>query len=68
VGTGGATLRAGRLRAEVQCRDEASRQGIVVPHSAKARIEGSYWSTTVEGQLRGTCRYYQAQNRADLKL
>jgi len=45
----------------------------VVTHLAKARIEGSYWSTTVEGRprgkhVRGTCRYYQAQHRADLKL
>ena len=62
-----------RQRAEVQCRNEASRQGIVVTHVAKASNEGFYWSTTVEGQLRGkhvrgTCRFYPSSNTADLRL
>ena len=57
----------------MQRRNEASRQGIVVTRVTRAEDHGFYWLTTVEGQLRGkyvrgSCRFYPAQNRADLKL
>jgi hypothetical protein len=59
-------------RAEVHCRNEASRQGIEVRSVASARSYGSYWATTVDGTLRGqkvvaACRFYPASNRAELR-
>jgi hypothetical protein len=62
-----------RQRAEVQCRNEASRQGIVVSRVTRAEDHGFYWLTTVEGQLRGkfvrgSCRFYPSSNKAELRL
>ena len=58
-------------RAEVQCRNQAKRQGINVRSVAPARLQGSYWETVVEGTfngqpLRPTCRFYPDGNRAEL--
>lgn len=60
-------------RAESQCRNEARRQGVDVRYVSKATLQGSYWTATVAGQLRGknvqgTCRYYPAGNRAELRF
>ena len=62
-----------RQRAEVQCRNEATRQGIEVRYVAPATLRGSYWQTTVQGRLRGQsvqagCRFYPSKNRAELSL
>jgi hypothetical protein len=60
-------------RAESRCHDEARRQGVEVRHVSKATIQGSYWTATVTGRLRGqnvqaTCRYYPSSNRTDLRF
>lgn len=60
-------------RAEVQCRNEAARQGIQVRYVGPASFQGQYWQTVVEGKLRGGnvragCRYHPRQNRADLRF
>jgi len=71
-GTGSGGANAGQQqRAEVQCRNEATRQGITVRHVAPAKLHGSYWATTIEGKLRGSsvraaCRFYPSKNRAEL--
>ena len=62
-----------RQRAEVQCRNEASRQGIQVLSVAPAGYHHPYWSTVVQGQLRGKsvrpeCRFYPSSNRAELRF
>jgi hypothetical protein len=74
-GTGASgTVNAGQQqRAEVQCRNEATRQGVAVRQIAPARWRGSYWETTVAGTLRGqsvraVCRFHPAQNRAELRF
>ena len=73
-GDGGANDNPGqRQRAEVQCRNEAARQGIEVRYVAPATLHGSYWQTTVQGRLRGQtvqagCRFYPSKNRAELSL
>ena len=60
-------------RAEVQCRNEATRQGVTVRQIAPAQLRGSYWETTIAGTLRGQnvragCRFYPTQNRAELRF
>lgn len=60
-------------RAEVQCRNEAQRQGVEVRQVAPAASHGTYWSTTVTGKLRGQivraeCRFYPSSNRATLNF
>jgi len=60
-------------RAEVQCRNEAGRQGVTVREVAPATLRGAYWETTVVGTVRGqyvraTCRFHPAQNRAELRF
>jgi hypothetical protein len=60
-------------RAESHCRNEARRQGVDVRHVSKATVQGSYWTATVTGQLRGqnvqaTCRYYPSGNRTELRF
>ncbi len=59
-------------RAEVQCRNEATRQGIEVRYVTPASFQGAYWAATVGGKLRGqsvqaACRYFPAKNRAELR-
>ena len=59
-------------RAEVQCRNQAKRQGINVRSVAPARLQGSYWETVVDGTFNGqpvrpTCRFYPDGNRAELR-
>jgi hypothetical protein len=58
-------------RAEVQCRNEATRQGITVRQVAPASLQGSYWVTRIQGTLRGQsvqagCRFYPSKNRAEI--
>jgi hypothetical protein len=60
-------------RAEVQCRNEATRQGVTVRQVEPAQLRGSYWETTIAGTLRGQsvragCRFYPTQNRAELRF
>ncbi len=60
-------------RAQTQCRNEARRRGMDVRDVADARLRGSYWETSVEGNYRGSparalCRYYPDSNRVDLSL
>jgi hypothetical protein len=60
-------------RAEVHCRNEATRQGITVRQVAPARLQGAYWLTRIDGELRGQgvradCRYDPRSNRADLDI
>ena len=60
-------------RAEVQCRNEAARQGVEVRYVSPATSHGSYWNATVTGMLRGqnvqaVCRYYPSTNRAELRF
>jgi len=60
-------------RAEVQCRNEATRQGVTVRQVAPAQRRGSYWETTITGTLRGQgvragCRFHPTQNRAELRF
>lgn len=62
-----------RQRAEVQCRNEASRQGLDVQYVSPATLQGSYWSAAVGGRLRGRsvqadCRYYPSGNRAEIRF
>lgn len=72
VGSGGGNP-GQQQRAEVQCRNEAARQGIAVRQVAPAKNHGLYWSTTVTGQLRGqtvsaSCRFFPSSNRAELRF
>jgi len=72
-GGSGGGIEGLQQRAESRCRDEARRQGVAVRHVSKATIQGSYWTATVTGQLRGqnvqaTCRYYPSSNRTDLRF
>jgi len=60
-------------RAESHCRNEARRQGMDVRYVSKPTVQGSYWTATVAGQLRGqnvqaTCRYYPSGNRTELRF
>lgn len=60
-------------RAEVQCRNEAQRQGVEVRHVAPATRQGNFWTTTVTGKLRGqnvqaSCRFDPSSNRATLNF
>jgi len=60
-------------RAEVQCRNEATRQGMQVRRVGQALFQGAYWEAAVDGKLRGanvraTCRWYPRQNRAELRF
>lgn len=60
-------------RAEVQCRNEARRQGMEVQRVTPATLQGSYWTATVGGRLRGqivqaTCRFYPSGNRTELRF
>jgi hypothetical protein len=70
-GSSGGANAGQQQRAEVQCRNEATRQGITVRYVAPANLHGSYWATTIEGKLRGSnvraaCRFYPSKNRAEL--
>lgn len=76
-GSGGSESGSGipgqQQRAESQCRNEARRQGMDVRYVSKATIQGSYWTATVAGQLRGqnvqaTCRYYPSGNRTEIRF
>jgi hypothetical protein len=73
-GSGSGNVNPGQQqRAESQCRNEASRQGIEVRFVSPASFQGSYWAATVAGRLRGqnvqaTCRYYPAGNRAEVRF
>jgi hypothetical protein len=72
-GGGGNENSGQRQRAEVQCRNEARRQGVEVQHVSQATLQGSYWSATVSGRLRGRsvqadCRYYPSGNRAEIRF
>ena len=58
-------------RAEVQCRNQAAREGLSVRGVANAVLRGSYWETTVDGArggkpVRAICRFYPGGNRAEL--
>jgi Protein of unknown function (DUF3011) len=58
-------------RAETQCRNQASREGISVRSVAQPQQRGSYWETTVLGtragqSVRAICRFYPESNRAEL--
>ena len=58
-------------RAEVQCRNQAAREGVSVRSVAPAVLRGSYWETTVDGTrggkpVRAICRFYPGGNRAEL--
>jgi len=58
-------------RAEVQCRNQAMREGIAVRFVEPAQLRGTYWETSLEGtrrgvRLRAICRFYAASNRAEL--
>ncbi len=60
-------------RAEVQCRNEAQRQGIQVRSVATPQKNGSYWETVIQGQLRGQsvragCRFHPKTNSAELAI
>jgi hypothetical protein len=60
-------------RAEVQCGNQARRQGIDVRRVASARQHGSYWETSIEGMYRGqpvrpTCRFFPVDNRVELRF
>ena len=66
-------LEGQQQRAESHCRNEARRQGMDVRYVSKPTVQGSYWTATVAGQLRGqnvqaTCRYYPSGNRAELRF
>jgi hypothetical protein len=57
-------------RAEMQCRNQATRERVEVLTVAPAVRRGSYWETTVEGSrdnwyVRSTCRFYPATSRAE---
>lgn len=73
-GGGSGNVNAGQQqRAEVQCRNEAQRQGVEVRHVAPATSQGRYWTTIVTGKLRGqsvqaSCRFDSAGNRATLNF
>lgn len=72
-GSGNAGNAGQQQRAEVQCRNEAERQGMTVRHVAPATQQGAYWSTRVQGTVRGqgvqaTCRFHPSQNRAELRF
>jgi hypothetical protein len=72
TGGGGGGGNAGQQqRAEVQCRNQAAREGIAVRSVEPANLRGSYWETTVDGtragqRVRPICRFYPASNRAEL--
>jgi hypothetical protein len=58
-------------RAEVQCRNQAAREGVSVRSVAPAVLRGSYWETTIDGtkastRIRAICRFYPGGNRAEL--
>lgn len=70
-GGGGGGNAGQQQRAEVHCRNQASREGIAVRYVEPAQLRGAYWETTVDGthglqRVRPTCRYYPASNRAEL--
>jgi len=72
-GSGGSNNNHGQQqRAEVQCRNEARRQGLVVQNVTTPRYQGSYWEANVYGtrngwKLSARCRYYPQSNHAELK-
>jgi hypothetical protein len=58
-------------RAEVQCRNQAVRDGVSVRYVAPPQLHGSYWETTVQGTrsgrgIRAICRFYPNSSRAEL--
>jgi hypothetical protein len=60
-------------RAEVHCRNEAQRQGMVVNSVSPARLQGSYWEAIVYGARNGwkqsaRCRYFPSNNRAEIRF
>jgi hypothetical protein len=71
-GAGGGGGNAGQQqRAEVQCRNQATREGISVRFVDRPVLRGNYWETTVDGtragqRVRPICRFYPAANRAEL--
>jgi hypothetical protein len=74
-GSGGGSSGGGnpgqQQRAEVQCRNQAAREGVAVRSIEPAVLRGSYWETTVDGtkgntRVRAICRFYPGGNRAEL--
>jgi len=58
-------------RAEVHCRNQASREGVSVRSVETAVSRGQYWETMVEGNRNGRyvkaiCRFHASGNRAEL--
>jgi hypothetical protein len=58
-------------RAEVQCRNQASREGVNVNSVESAVSRGQYWETMVAGSRNGRyvkaiCRFYPSANRPEL--
>lgn len=58
-------------RAEVQCRNQASREGVSVRSVESAVRRDTYWETMLDGTrngryLKAICRYYPSGNRAEL--
>ena len=59
-------------RAEVQCRNEARRQGLVVQNVTTPQWRNSYWEANVYGtrngwRLSARCRFHPSNNRVELK-
>jgi hypothetical protein len=74
-GSGGGSSGGGnpgqQQRAEVQCRNQAAREGVAVRSIEPAVLRGSYWETSVDGtkgntRVRAICRFYPGGNRAEL--
>jgi hypothetical protein len=58
-------------RADVQCRNQAAREGVSVRSIEPPVLRGSYWETTIDGargggRVRAICRFYPGGNRAEL--
>jgi hypothetical protein len=71
TGGGGGGNAGQQQRAEVQCRNQATREGISVRFVEPPILRGNYWETTVDGtragqRVRPLCRFYPASNRAEL--
>ena len=70
VGGGGGNS-GQQQRAEVQCRNQATREGLSVQSVASPQLRGSYWEAVVLGtragrSVRAICRFYPASNRTEL--
>jgi hypothetical protein len=70
-GAGGGGNQGQQQRAEVQCRNQASREGVNVRSVEPPVARGQYWEAMLEGNRNGRyvkaiCRYYATGNRAEL--